>query len=351
MAGTDGEGGSGENGGGSDLIRAKVTATGAELALSDGLPGLIENLLPGKFIGARKARKALADRLIDKLRTEGDFDDVEVEWAEYALGDVMAKFIRLSRLQQRAAQVYVALPLPPEEQSGEEREAVPKETSSDWLNRFRDDASLVDDEMLAEAYARVLAAEARAPRSVSLRTLGVLKYLDRDVAETFSRMKAISLLIGVPEETDNELRVAIGVSHLEELALIDAGLMHSESSSLYPDWEKPFTMHLPGQRTMILVRRETHGQEKPAQPIKNPIPVRLFTVAGMELMRLTEWQSSPHVRAALLEWLFEQLPADTTLGVAPWAATESPSQHESVSLSWKPWTPTPEGTPPADESS
>ena len=68
------------------------------------------------------------------------------------------------------------------------------------MNRIHEDMCLVDDEMLQEIYARILASESASPGSISLRTLGVLRYLDRRTAEAFALVQKVLFDSYIPRQ-------------------------------------------------------------------------------------------------------------------------------------------------------
>jgi|GEM_PF-1666685 len=60
------------------------------------------------------------------------------------------------------------------------------EPSQDFINRWRNDAKLISDESIQYVWGRILAEEINAPKTVSIRTLDVIKNLSKEEAEIFS---------------------------------------------------------------------------------------------------------------------------------------------------------------------
>ena len=62
------------------------------------------------------------------------------------------------------------------------------ETNHDWTARFFNEAQDVSSEEMQVLWAKILAGEVGRPGSTSIRTLGVLRDLDRSAAKTFRRL-------------------------------------------------------------------------------------------------------------------------------------------------------------------
>lgn len=70
------------------------------------------------------------------------------------------------------------------------------EPSDEWLHHFQDGAKFMSDDDLRSLWGSVLAQEIRQPGSVSKRTLGVLKTLDKKTALAFHRMRSMAIGYG-----------------------------------------------------------------------------------------------------------------------------------------------------------
>ena len=86
-------------------------------------------------------------------------------------------------------------------------ESVPdEEVDHDWTSRFFSDVQDVSSEQMQVLWARVLAGQVRNPGSVSIRTLNVLRHLDRSVAEQFGVLR--SMCISMPFGSGVDTRVS-----------------------------------------------------------------------------------------------------------------------------------------------
>lgn len=70
------------------------------------------------------------------------------------------------------------------------------EPSDEWLHHFQDGAKFMSDDDLRSLWGSVLAQEMRRPGSVSKRTLGVMKTMDKKTALAFQRLRSLSIGYG-----------------------------------------------------------------------------------------------------------------------------------------------------------
>ena len=80
----------------------------------------------------------------------------------------------------------------------EHTEVPATEPDHDWAARFFNEVQDVSSEEMQALWAKVLAGEVERPRSTSIRTLGVLKDLDRPTAELFTKFCSVCIFV-VPE--------------------------------------------------------------------------------------------------------------------------------------------------------
>jgi hypothetical protein len=214
-----------------DLLKAKagVSAEGAnaELVIGENLPGAIARLFPGRWAKSQ-ALLAITNRIVEKIKAGDPLDTADAQFAAAAFAEPVAKWVRCQQIAALAGRVLeqpeVAGQLPPIQAADSPSSDGGKVTADDWLSRFWDDAGLVSDDMLQEIYARILASEAVHPGSCSLRTLKVLRYLDRDTAESFAKlMPGVFDSSWVP--SDQPLREQLGLTADLVLDLSDAGLV------------------------------------------------------------------------------------------------------------------------------
>ena len=193
---------------------------------------------------------ALMRRRADRLEARGDLEVASIdvhtdimrgigESAREALADRDAVRLRaLSRIsgiiEQKEVNVEKALLAAAEALTDSEPGSMP---SDDWWLTWQDGAEYASDDGLRRIWGRILAQEIRQTGSVSKRTLGVLKTIDKETALAFQRMRsqAIGFQDGgtlsyvVPathDEQDEDDRFAVDF-HTRELMNADALVLSS----------------------------------------------------------------------------------------------------------------------------
>ena len=159
---------------------------------------------------------ALMRRRANRLEARGDLEDASIdaltnimqgigESAREAVVDRDTVRLRaLSRMsgviEQREVNVEQALLVAAKELTDSEPGSMP---SDDWWLTWQDGAEYGSDDDLRRLWGRVLAQEIRQTGSVSKRTLGVLKTLDKTTALAFQRMRSFAIQIpdqgGLPQ--------------------------------------------------------------------------------------------------------------------------------------------------------
>jgi len=301
-----------EKSGEQNLVRVKADSTGVDLAIGRAAPGVLSRLLPTKFRLRRAIDNTISDRIVDKVARGEQLNEAEHAFAEDILSEQAKKYVRLAAVEERAQQLLEVKAMPLLTAETKDGEAAPSPpTSNDWINRFREDASLVADNLIREIYARVLATEERRPGAFAMRTLGALRYMDRDVATAFGKIQEV-LVNGdmVPQQsrTDDALKSA-GLDHSTMLMLSDAGLVNSAAHSECSIEGKRVFLMLNGQQRVLSVRR----MDDSSFTIK--LQVHLLTPAGMQLARIAECEKEGKVFLALVSWLKPNL-GDSEITVA-----------------------------------
>lgn len=330
-----------------DLVRIKAgvdpstSAVSGEVALSDKWPHVIGRMLPVKWLGNREATRALCERLKNKLANGEQFTESEADVANALLSEPIAKFIRLNSIVENATVIVEerisggespdALQLPANASSSDSSGA-DASRSTDWGNRFREDAGLVDDETIADLYSRILAEEEMKPGSVSRRTLGVLRDLDVNTAKSFLKVVAVlveSDMIPQQREPGSPALEVAGLDHRVLLDLDDAGLINAGADSVR-SWEKAARhyVRLPMQKKIVQAFQSEGGD------FSLELKVHMLTPAGRQLARLLPVDPSDEQAEALLRWI-QASAKGTTLLVAdlPSPRWEGPAN----SLSWQKW--------------
>jgi Protein of unknown function (DUF2806) len=312
-----------------DLVkaRAEVTGSGAsgELVLGEALPGVLARLFPGRAARSR-ATTTVAAIVLEKLRRGEPLSQADLKYAEARFGEDEAKWIRRNQIAARALAALKArtqtnsAQLAPagagEESKGTEEKT---ETSADWVLKFWADAELVSDQTVQEIYARILASEALRPGMCSLRTLRVLRYLDRETAEAFGKLTHAVFGTWVPRH--RELKEIFGIHHDMLLDLDDAGLIESDAN---------LSKVMPRNRSLIaygalaLRLENCKGLRYPTFPL---------TRAGIELVRVAQIERDPDKLFLIARWLQAKKPDCR----ATWADLPYPDwRGPSDKLSWRP---------------
>ncbi|WP_337016399.1 DUF2806 domain-containing protein [Pantoea agglomerans] len=154
--------------------------------------------------------------------------------------------------------------------------------STEFFNRWRNEAKLIQSEDLRGIWGSILAEEIRAPSSISLRTLDVLRNLSRSEVEAFMEICPYVL-------RDNFLPEASLKGRTTGDLLSEAGLLNLNANPFSLHWEKSkirdkdynyLNGHVVDSRYYI-IRNDSHSQDD--------IPFTLgfyLTNAGVELYKI-----------------------------------------------------------------
>jgi hypothetical protein len=311
-----------------DLLKVKVgvgaEGAHAEVVAGESLPVAIAKLFPGWALKV-EMRRGITASIIKKLKDGQPIDRADADFAEGLLGENEATWLRRKEIADRAAKaISDAVPpaLPPKSESDL---ASAGATAEEWVRRFWEDAGSVSDEVLQEIYARVLAAEATAPKSCTLRTLRALRYLDRETAERFALILPCALSL---EDLPRGAYVLGDIPFGVLLDLQDAGLLDA-NDSLFREVGVPVHYLTWGQR-IIRIECEGHGWRTAG---KHGVAVYTLTTAGRELARIAHTEHPPEIWARLVPWLFGELPPNARISV-----TDAPAIGSSASLESLAWT-------------
>ncbi|HGN9278626.1 DUF2806 domain-containing protein [Enterobacter hormaechei] len=105
------------------------------------------------------------------------------------------------------------------------------EPSQDFINRWRNDAKLINDESIQYVWGRILAEEINTPKTVSIRTLDVIKNLSKEEAEIFSESLDFIFYNSYLIENGDDNNPFIPADKVRKLN--DAGLMTSFTPGMY----------------------------------------------------------------------------------------------------------------------
>ena len=88
------------------------------------------------------------------------------------------------------------------------------EVDHDWTARFFNDVQDVSSEEMQQFWSKILAGEVERPGSTSIKTLSILKNLDRDTANLFENLCSICVSVRPDGNRFNDARVLfLGVTH------------------------------------------------------------------------------------------------------------------------------------------
>ncbi len=247
-------------------LEAGISATGASAKVSATLE-VLRFLMPG-----RRATEMMLGDLAGRLQ-RGEVTEADAQLLDRVASKEHARWVREQQIGTRAAEVLALPPATLAREPPPPPELPPLRTpSEEWLAKFWDDAGLVSEPMMQEVYAQILTGEARAPGSVSLRTLRTLRYLDQSTAELFQ--KAVSLALDeVHLVGRGELLAKYGLPLDALVELEDAGLISTTPVFMTQGGS---VLHLSyGRWVLRLSRRDGYR-----------VSVYMFKNAGRELGRV-----------------------------------------------------------------
>lgn len=207
-----------------------------------------------------------------------------------------------------------------------ERDAPDSEPDHDWTARFFNEAQDVSSEEMQTLWAKVLAGQVERPGSTSIRTLGVLRDLDRSAAVTFRKLCSASVSLKPDGEHFLDARVPSLGGRPGDNALKDYGLSfdslnvlneHGLIISDYDSWfdyrmcigivetpEPPQILRIPfcfENRFWILepIRERRGDQEFRLSGVA-------LTRSGRELSRVVGLEPVPKYRQAVIDFFQKQ---------------------------------------------
>lgn len=130
-----------------------------------------------------------------------------------------------------------------------------------WINRFFDSVADVSDEDLQKLWGKILASEAKQPRSYSLRTLETLKNMSKYEAELFQKIIPYIVKMGANLflTSKTEILEKYGINYGDIINLDECGLINSSaliSIKLTISDNEPIALHS-NSRLVLLHRAES----------------------------------------------------------------------------------------------
>ena len=223
----------------------------------------------------RKARELVIRSPPDGVTGKVEISDRIHERVEYQ----EAK--RLANIAAVVGQAAVAL---------EGKESEPGDADHDWTARFFNDVQDISTEEMRALWARVLAGEVERPGSTSLRTLGILRDLDREVARSFASLCSAGVFIVLDDGAVLEGRVPSLGRRADSNALAEFGFGFQALNVLnehgliiadYHSWrDYAFSTVIAGQRAHPLHHQ---GQDWVLVPERTLDPTAQLRVHGVAL--------------------------------------------------------------------
>ena len=159
----------------------------------------------------------------------------------------------------------------------------------DWAARFFSGVQDVSSAEMQELWARVLAGEVRQPGSTSIRTLEILRNLDRRTAKVFQRLCALSTLLVVPtarvDLPDEIVGLDFDVRH--QRLVIDQrviAIRGSAASNALKDYGLDFgTLNVLNENGLIISDYNSWHDYRPAVNPPSAVPAGPFRIDHADL--------------------------------------------------------------------
>jgi DNA-dependent RNA polymerase auxiliary subunit epsilon len=172
------------------------------------------------------------------------------------------------------------------EQILQETEVSDEPVNDDWSTRFFNIIEDISDEEIQKLWGRVLAGEVKKPQSFSIRTLELLKNLNKDEAALF--MKVTELVVsshGSPflyRGEDSKHLENYTITFNDRLLLIELGLLQSDINITRNFYEKDIDEEVYFEAGNILFKAWMK-----AKSAEINLPIFRFSKIGEELLKLT----------------------------------------------------------------
>jgi uncharacterized repeat protein (TIGR03899 family) len=269
----------------------------------DKLLGVIENGVgklyePTHLKNIAKA-KAAEIRLIEAAKTDAEIDrakqlsklqpDVVLNLSNVNIDLIERAKIRLARqeierqsnIDNIVEQAVIALPNTVDN----------KPVERDWTNRFFQAAQDISETEMQNRWGKVLAGETTQPGRFSIRSLEVLRNLSSREASLFATVCSLvtqgnEFIIKIPDDKsgmfmveDSEAMSKLGFTHNVFIKLVDAGLLHPESTleMTFKVQEKPLILMNNGRHFRAEVAENNNTSQEIVFQTVN------FTEAGRQL--------------------------------------------------------------------
>lgn len=271
--------------------------------LTDGLAGS-----GAKALGARLNRYR-TENLVEEARQVADATGLPVP----VVFDKLVRQRRIDELTMDALR-HVGENADTQDKDAAEPTESAESTTDSWFHTFYEQASIVDEENVREAFMRILAGEMQAPGSFSARTLKVMSAVSQSTARHFRRAASVSIQLSPNRKHIMDARIPAIGGQLGQNCLQDDGLTYdvlidlTENGLLHPDYNSyhpygplgvPFNAQSPqahlfqipiihqGGRWHLIPNTDT----KAAKPIE--VHGAKLTSCGVELLKIVDIDHLP----------------------------------------------------------
>lgn len=207
--------------------------------------------------------------------------------------------------------------------SDDSEKAADKRTSDRWFQTFHSEAGMADEDVLREAFLRILTGEIQTPGSFSLQTLRVVGAMSQSTAQHFRRAVSVSIRLSSDGQDIHDARVPavggkLGMNCLEQDGLpyavlqnlVENGLIHSELGSFLP-YGQPIA-HPSDPSTMIqlpVIHQDERWGLIPTRASNRTSGILVegaaFTSCGRELIGIVDIEPLPKFKDKLVKHLFK----------------------------------------------
>ena len=165
-------------------------------------------------------------------------------------------------------------------------DANPEGMDDDWIANLFNKCRIVSDSEMQSLWARVLAAEANSPGSLSKRTVNILSDFDKNDAELFTKLcgfgwdigGVVPLIFDVQEEIYNKHGIDFDtLSHLENIGLIQ---LAATTGFIIGGLSKRTTAYYYGQRFHLEMFRDNDNQLMVGKVLLTKIGEELAPICG-----------------------------------------------------------------------
>ena len=158
-------------------------------ATPKGLKTLFSLLLGKRYIDAdRAARLSEAQNAVDArkiIQGEATFDQVTGGLLETSTGRNEIRALVREAIQDNEIANLISCTVHASKDIANDKISNESEVSSEFLNRWRNEAKFISEETAQVIWGRILSEEVKEPNSISIRTLDVIKSLTKEEAEAF----------------------------------------------------------------------------------------------------------------------------------------------------------------------